>query len=143
MFDVMFQSKMTESVKGEIRIDDADKDVLKELVRYIYSAKVEVNFDKFDELLVLANKYEVEELIKYCGTKVVNSLTPENVLQVGAFAELHNAEDLMKECVKFVMDNKRDSLKDNWKDQVKDSPKMMLEIIEKLLDYDDGKIAGY
>ena len=79
---------MMESVKGEINIDDADKDVLKEMVRYIYSVKVEENFDKYKELLVLANKYKVEDLIKYCGTKVVESLNTDNVLQIGVFAEL-------------------------------------------------------
>ena len=114
----MFQSKMMESVKGEIKIDDTDEDVLKEMLRYIYSVKVEEKFEKFKELLVLADKYQVEDLIKYCGTKVVESLNTENVLQIGVFAELHNAEDLMQECVKFIIMNNSDSLKKNWKDEV-------------------------
>ena len=118
VFRAMFQSKMMESVKGEINIEDADKDVLKEMLRYIYSVKVEEKFEKFKELLVLADKYQVEDLIKYCGTKVVESLNTDNVLQIGVFAELHNAEDLMQECVKFIIMNNSDSLKKNWKDEV-------------------------
>ena len=36
--------------------------------------------------------------------------------------------------------NKSDSLKKNWKDEVKGSPKMMLEIIQQLIDGDNDKI---
>ena len=50
---------------------------------------------------------------------MVESLNKDNVLQIGVFAELHNAEDLMKECVKFIIDNKPGSLKKNWKEHVK------------------------
>lgn len=141
VFRAVFQSKMMESVKGEIRIDDADKDVLKEMLRYIYSTKVEEKFDKFGELLVLANKYEVEDLIKYCGTKILESLNTENAFEIGTFAELHNAEDLMHQCVKFIIMNKSDILKKDWKDQLKGSPKMMLETIQQLVDDEIHEIS--
>ena len=103
------------------------------MLRYIYSTKVEEKFDKFGELMVLANKYEVKDLIKYCGTKILESLNTENALEIGTFAELHNAEDLMHQCVKFIIMNKSDILKKDWKDQLKGSPKMMLEIIQQVL----------
>ena len=92
-------------------------------------------------MLVLANKYELEDLIKYCGTKVLKSLNTENALEIGTFAELHNAEDLLQQCVKFIIMNKIDSLKKNWKDQLKGSPKMMLEIIQQLVDDDIHEIS--
>ena len=134
VFRAMLQTDMSERANGEIKINDADKDVLKEMVGYLYTAKVEEKFTKYKELLILANKYEVEELIKLCGTKVAESLNDDNALQVGVFAELHNAEDLMKACVKYIMDNKPNSLNQNWEDLVKGSPKMMAEMIRHLLD---------
>ena len=36
VFRAMLQSPMLESTKGEVRIEDADKDVLKEMLSYIY-----------------------------------------------------------------------------------------------------------
>ena len=140
VFRAMLQTEMSESVKGEIRIEDSDKDVLKEMVRYMYSAKVEQDFTNYKELLVLANKYEVEELIKYCGTKVIESLTKENALELGIFAETHNADELMKVCIQFIFDNRPNSLNKNWKDQLKGSPKMMLEMLQKFLDNDTSHI---
>ena len=106
VFRAMLQSEMSECVTGKIQIADANKDVFEEMMRYMYCAKVDEKFTQFKELLILADKYQVDELIKYCGTKMVESLNKDNVLQIGIFAELHNAEDLMKECVKFIIDNK-------------------------------------
>ena len=52
VFHAMLRSKMMESTSREIKIDDADNDVLTEMLRYMYTAKVEDKFDKFRELLV-------------------------------------------------------------------------------------------
>ena len=55
-------------------------------------------------------------------------------MQVGTFAELHNAEDLMKACVKYIVVNKPSSLNQSLEeDLVKRSPKMMIEMIRQLL----------
>ena len=136
LFRAMLKTEMPGSVKGEIMImiENADKDVLKEMVGYFYTAKVGEHFTKYKELLILANKYEVEELKKFCGTKVIELLNNDNVLQVGTFAELHNAEDLMKACVKYIVVNKPSSLNQSLEeDLVKRSPKMMIEMIRQLL----------
>ena len=133
VFAAMFQSQMSENVKGEMTIDDVEKDVLKELLRYMYSAKVDASFAKFQELLIVADKYQVEELIKYCGLKLAESLNKDNAFQIGSFAELHNAEALMKTCVRYILNNQHDNLHKNWKDLVKGSPKM-IEMIQYLLD---------
>ena len=72
VFRAMLQSEMSECVTGKIQIDDANKDVFKEMLRYMYCAKVDENFTQFKALLILADKYQVDELIKYCGTKLAN-----------------------------------------------------------------------
>ena len=105
VFKVMFKSKMSESINKEVKIDDVEPDVLKEMLRFMYSAKVDESFTKFRELLVVADKYQVVELVELCGTKIVESLNKDNVLDVGAFAEFHNADKLMKACVEFILNN--------------------------------------
>ena len=130
VFAAMLQSDMSESVNGEIKIDDVDKDVIKEMLRYMYKVEVEDGFTKFKELLVLADKYQVEELVKFCGSKIVESLNKDNVFQIGTLAETHNAGDLLKECVQFVLNNAPGCLDQDWEDQIKDSPKMMLQMLQ-------------
>ena len=41
-------------------LQDASVEVVRQMVRYMYTAKVEHDFDRIKELLVLANKYQVK-----------------------------------------------------------------------------------
>ena len=140
VFNTMLQSKMSENATGEVKIDDVDKDVLKEMLRYMYKVEVDETFTKFKELLILADKYEVQGLIKYCGIKIVESLNKDNAFQVGVFAELHNANNLLDKTVEFIMENAPGSLVHDWREQVKESPKMMIKMIDHLM-VEDG-ISG-
>jgi len=132
VFSAMLQNNMLESVNREVKIDDVDKDVLKEMLRYMYKVEIGDGFTKFQELLVLADKYDVGQLVKYCSTKITESLNKDNVFQIGRFAENHNAKDLVHHCVKYVLDNTSDCLNRDWEDQVKESPMMMVELIKSL-----------
>ena len=89
VFRAMLQSQMLESTRREIRIEDSDKDVLKEMLSYIYKIEVDVNFTMFKRLLVLADKYQIEDLVRYCEEQIIESLNYENALEVGIFAETH------------------------------------------------------
>ena len=133
VFSAMLQSNMLESINSKIKIDDADKDVLKEMLRYMYKGEVDKDFTNFKDLLVLADKYQVGELIKDCGTKIVESLNKDNVFEIGNFAEIHNAEELTRECIKFVLKNASDCLNQDWEDQIKECPKMMLQFLKHFL----------
>ena len=137
VFNAMLQSKMSENATGEVKIDDVDKDVLKEMLRYMYKVEVDETFTKFKELLILADKYEVQGLIKYCGIKIVESLNKDNAFQVGVFAELHNANNLLDKTVEFIMENAPGSLVHDWREQVKESPKMMIKMIDHHMVEDD------
>ena len=59
MFRAMFQSEMVEKQSGVVSIDDAGVEEVTEMVHYMYTAKIDRNFNKIKELLVLANKYQV------------------------------------------------------------------------------------
>ena len=129
VFRAMLRSDMSETNGGIIKMEDVDTEVLKEMLTYMYTAKIDDKFTKIQELLVLANKYEVVELMNYCGTKLVKSLNNENALEIGIFAEFHNAEDLLKECVHYICKHP-DSLNENWREKIEGSTKIMLDIIQ-------------
>ena len=59
VFRAMFQSEMVEKQSGVVSIDDAGVEEVTEMVHYMYTAKIDRNFNKIKELLVLANKYQV------------------------------------------------------------------------------------
>ena len=134
VFRAMLQSQMLESTKGEVRIEDADKDVLKEMLSYVYKIEVNANFTKFKELLVLADKYQIDDLVRYCEERIIETLTYENAFKIGILAETHNAPGLLDECIKCILDNVPHSLEEDWMETIKESPKMKNKIINCLIE---------
>ena len=65
------------------------------MVNYMYTAKIDQSYARYKELLVLANKYQVLELINLCSSKILESLCEENALEIGMFGEMHNSENLI------------------------------------------------
>ena len=61
----------------------------------MYTAKIDQSYTRYKELLVLANMYEVLELINLCSSKIVESLSEDNALEIGMFGEMHNSEILI------------------------------------------------
>ena len=140
VFHAMLQSDMVEKLNGVIKIDDASVDVVKQMMRYMYTAKVDHHYSKVKELLVLANKYQVLELVNFCSSKIFESLSEDNALEIGMFGEMHNSDILINRCAKFICYDITDSLNQDWMDKIKESPKLMLQIIKNLRDVHENKL---
>ena len=81
------------------------------------------------------------ELVNFCGSKLVESLNKDNVLELGQLAEQHNADELLNKCIKYILENLPNSLNKDWKNHMKESPRMMLKIMQHLLaERTDNKI---
>ena len=131
---------MVEKLAGVVKIDDASMDVVKQMVRYMYTAKIDHNFSKVKELLVLANKYQVLELVNYCSSKIFEALSEDNALEIGLFGEMHNSDILINRCAKYICYDITDSLHEDWMEKIKESPKLMIQIIKNLRDVHENKL---
>ena len=89
-------------VKGRIKVEDAEPPILRQLLHYLYTRKLETDFSDYMELLILANKYEEDELVDYTSLKILETLTEENALELGIFGEMHNSPVLLNGCAKFI-----------------------------------------
>lgn len=136
----MLHSNMVERIQGVIHIEDASMEVVQQMVRYMYTAKVQHDFTRTKELLVLANKYQVLELVNYCSSRIFESLSEDNALEIGMFGEMHNSEVLIHSCAKFICYDMTDSLAEDWMDRIQESPRLMLEIIKNLRDVHENKV---
>merc|ERR1719411_2546509 len=140
VFQAMLGSDMVEKSQGMIKIEDADMEVVRQMVRYMYIAKIEQDYTKVKELLVLANKYQVLELVNFCSSQIFESLSEDNALEIGMFGEMHNSEVLINRCAKYICYDMTDSLAEDWMDRIAESPKLMLEIIKNLRDVHENKL---
>ena len=142
----MFQSGLSEVKDGEIKIEDAAAEEVLQMVHYIYTAKLHLRsydgipnpsrggvYQRFELLLVLADKYNIRGLVDYCSMKLADEyILEESAFRLGIFAEDHNAELLMSECAEFIAFKKMDSLKNDWMKKLEKSPKFAAQIIMKL-----------
>ena len=136
----MLQSDMVENMNGIVKISDAGVEEVQQMVKYMYTAKIDHQFSKVKELLVLANKYQVLELVNYCSSRIFESLSEDNALEIGMFGEMHNSDILINRCAKYICYDMTDSLNQDWMDKIKESPKLMLQIIKNLRDVHENKL---
>ena len=103
VFCTMFQQKYSkESLENCVEIEDIDADILKEMLRFIYTGKV-YNVEKVaDRLLIAAEKYSLNQLKTICEQTLISLLTIENVAEIILLAKLYSAQQLLKEATNFL-----------------------------------------
>ena len=110
MFEVMpplsshfsVQAGMSESREHCVRIDDVEPDVLREMLRYMYTGTAPNVHRMADELLAAADKYQLDRLKVMCEQALCNGLSVENACDVLIVADLHSAEQLKAHAVDFI-----------------------------------------
>ena len=66
----------------------------------------------------------------YTSTKVLESLTEDNALELGIFGETHNSSVILNASARFIMDHLTvKTLPDGWEQQLQPFPRLMLAII--------------
>ncbi|KAJ8675662.1 hypothetical protein QAD02_011448 [Eretmocerus hayati] len=116
VFTAMFTHSMKEKEQDLVEIEDVSYDVMKELLRYIYSGKVNDLGKIAKDLFVAADKYLIENLKKVCENYLVHHTNAENVFEYLNFASVHNALALRQHCLEFIKFNvKKVGEKTNFK----------------------------
>ena len=95
----MFESQMLEGISNRVQILDVDYEVMREVLRFIYTGKSN-SIDKMaDLLLAAADKYALERLKALCEEALCNNLDIENVADTLILADCHSAVQLKYQAV--------------------------------------------
>ncbi|XP_001604724.1 speckle-type POZ protein-like [Nasonia vitripennis] len=106
VFAAMFRHKMKENVENIVPIKDVGTKVLKEMLHYMYTGSVrDMKMSTAQDLLIVAEKYDILGLKKICGTILEKKLTVNNAIDILILADSHNAMDLKKNTVDFLTKN--------------------------------------
>ena len=87
------------------------------------------------QLLMFANKYEIDSLVQLCSDHLKTSLTMENVYGVIEAAYLIDDDDLLKKATKFVTKN-RGTFKSNdseWDAFTKSHPECFVKMMQFMM----------
>ncbi len=134
-FAAMFGPDFNESKKKFIEIKD-DEELFKQMIEIFYTNDVsEVDFKVAVELIVLARKYLVEELVKSCEEIIIKNMALENCLEILLVADSVQSKPFKDRVIGFVCANIKAVMKTlGWKNFKTEKPDLALEVTTKILE---------
>ena len=137
VFLSMFRNDMLESKLNVVRIPDIEYDVLKELLRYVYSmGQMEIPNSLASQLFVAADKYDMSDLKDKCAEVLCDNITVINVISIFHLAKKHNVDQLKERAMIFLRENFKDAVNSdevNAMAKENDYTSSMLEIMRSLI----------
>lgn len=117
-----------ESREKKLRIEGFKSSFVTEMVRFLYGFEVSGELEDPDELLALADMYQVEGLKQATIARMMNNINTENVFKIIRIVE-NNSKEFIN-CVKYVEENFE--LKKLLEDGILDEdPKLGLELFKR------------
>lgn len=102
VFLKMFFIDMLENKKNEVFFPDVDYKVMKIIVNFMYNRGTKsIAYHIFD-VLIVADKYEISDLKKYCEMEVAKGLTKNIIADILIFADRYNAVLLKQKSIQFI-----------------------------------------
>jgi speckle-type POZ protein len=95
----MLMAPMLESKTHTAKLDDIDGETMLEVLRFLYTGKVEDVDFLAPSLLYCAEKYELKDLKNYAATSMSKNLTLDNVLEYFTLADRYEEENLLAKCL--------------------------------------------
>ncbi|BFG18977.1 hypothetical protein CerSpe_052510 [Prunus speciosa] len=131
VFRAMLENEMEESLKGTIKIGDVSYDALRAFVNYLYTAEVCPDQQLACDLLVMAEKYQVQHLKDLCERFLVANLNWDNAFMIYTFAHQHDAKQIIDAAL-GVITHEIDKLsaREEYEELKERYPQLIFEIYE-------------
>lgn len=106
VFAAMFLHEMREKLENKVEVKDIDYDVFREMLRFVYTGKV----NRFDlamayDLLIAADRYSLDSLKSMSEKKVCEGFTKNTALGYLQLADRYRAKVLRGKAIEFIIDN--------------------------------------
>lgn len=94
-----------------IPIVDVSFDTFRTFLAYFYSGEITVNTKNINEMMYLAHKYTVEDVVASCSMFLMKQLSIENAIPNYCMAISYHQLDLITKCAEFITNNMENILK--------------------------------
>jgi speckle-type POZ protein len=101
----MFDAQMKESKTKTVHINDIKGKVLQEMLRFMYTGKIEDVKANASALIFAAEKYDIKELKDLCVSSLIKNLSTTNIFDTIIIADRYNESMLLYECIEFIRKN--------------------------------------
>ena len=135
VFAVMIENPCTvESRQRFVSIEGVDIKVIKTFKRILCEQKAPVDDFNNCELLLFADRYNIQPLLKSCRSIVEEYMSSENILEVIKTADAMNDHILLKAAAEFVSAKKGSFDKDpEWMSMLQDNPQCFAKMMELVI----------
>jgi len=102
VFAKMFEHELKESIEKYVKVNDADPEVMREMLRYFYTSQVNNIMDIGIRLYNLADKYMVDSLKTFCTRSFLRGVNKDTALEIYCFARDRDIPDLMNKAAQVL-----------------------------------------
>lgn len=134
VFDAMFRhEQLQENMENRVCIDDISSQVLEALLNYIYCGDTS-SVDQFSaELLIAADKYDIQSLINLCVESMMHQICTETAAKLYYTADVYQLSELKQVAINFInLDPLKVIETDGWKEYIKIRPDLIEELYKNL-----------
>ncbi|XP_023318446.1 protein roadkill-like [Trichogramma pretiosum] len=104
VFRAMFTHDMLENKNNSVQIIDTPRNILVEMLRYIYTGEIETTEpDTILQLLPVADKYQINNLKIKCGKILCANLSKKNAIDFLVASYKYNVKYLKEEVTNYVI----------------------------------------
>ncbi|KAH7979804.1 hypothetical protein HPB49_011115 [Dermacentor silvarum] len=134
VFAAMFEHEMQEKNQSRVEITDMDHEVLREMLRFIYTGQAPNLDNMADDLLAAADKYALGRLKVMCEEALWSKLSVDTAADVLSLADRHCAEQLKSRAIDFINDRHATHVAETvgWKNMIHRQPHLIAEAFQAL-----------
>ena len=98
-------SEMKEKKEGLIRLEEMSKDVMEEVLEYLYTGRVDLNEATACDLMAVADYLLLPALKELCGNVIAQALSYSSCIAAYYLAVRYRCEELQKKAKDFILAN--------------------------------------
>jgi speckle-type POZ protein len=115
VFEAMFKESYKEHKDSYVNIEDIDINVFEVFLRYLYTGEVDKLNEMVSDLLVTADKYDVQPLKEICAQHLAKNVSVKNAVDILALAHRHSIESIKSMASVYLKENMFDVTRsDSW-----------------------------
>jgi hypothetical protein len=104
-FKAMFSCDLKESRLGKVFIENISPWTMKRLLDYIYTGKIEINYDNVIDIFNAAVMFQLFKLVDKCTDYIQQHIDINNCIEINLFASMHNLSKLENDTFQFILEN--------------------------------------
>ncbi|XP_053386871.1 BTB/POZ domain-containing protein 2-like [Mercenaria mercenaria] len=104
VFEAMFYGSLAEG-GNTISIEDIEPENMKEVLRFVYSDKPELNGTNVMQCLYAAKKYALTGLVNQCSSFLENNIETSNVCMIHEQAVFYDMKYLQETSFQYILEN--------------------------------------